>query len=210
MPISAYLYIASFFTYWYYTSIDHKVAIIIVLVFCPHYSPFQALPFYLLSYYDRKYFGYCHCVVLQKNIGPWKFKVTAAVVFDIPTSFTKASGWEGLAFGHWHSNNTTHHIYFQKQQVNLPCRRTLAQSCQKHWGPYIKLSESCIGNVELSDNFSICAELQINIYCIRNVFRKIMYIIRAARKLGVDVHEVCTIISILFYYLTLLSYICLL
>lgn len=149
-------------------------------------------------------FGCCRCAVLQKNIGPWKFKVTAAVVFGIPTSFTKASGWEGWAFGHGHSNNTTHHIYFQKQQVNLPCRRTLAQSCQKHWGPYIKLSESCMGNVELSDNFSICAELQFNIYCIRNVFRKNMYIIRAARILGVDVHEICTIISILFYYLTLL------
>lgn len=156
----------------------------------------------------------------RKILGLGKFKVTAAVVFGIPTSFTKASGWEGWAFGHGHSNNTTHHIYFQKQQVNLPCRRTLAQSCQKHWGPYIKLSESCMGNVELSDNFSICAELQFNIYCIRNVFRKNMYIIRAARKLGVDVHEICTIISILFYYLTLLciilyciinlSYICLL
>lgn len=107
-------------------------------------------------------YGCCCCVVLQKNIGPWKFKVTAAVVFGISTSFTKASGWEGWAFGHGHSNNTTHHIYFQKQQVNLPCRRTLAQSCQKHWGPYIKLSESCMGGVELSDNFSICAELQIN------------------------------------------------
>lgn len=107
-------------------------------------------------------YGCCCCVVLQKNIGPWKFKVTAAVVFGISTSFTKASGWEGWAFGHGHSNNTTHHIYFQKQQVNLPCRRTLAQSCQKHWGPYIKLSESCMGSVELSDNFSICAELQIN------------------------------------------------
>ena len=155
-------------------------------------------------------YGYCHCVVLQKNIGPWKFKVTAAVVFGIPTSFTKASGWEGWAFGHWHSNNTTHHIYFQKQQVNLPCRRTLAQSCQKHWGPYIKLSESCMCEKQLSDNFSICAELQINGECARNVFRKNMYIIRVARKLGVCVHEVCTIISILFYYLTLLFYICLL
>lgn len=155
-------------------------------------------------------YGCCRCVVLQKNIGPWKFKVTAAVVFGIPTYFTKVSGWEGWAFGHWHSNNKTHHIYFQKQQVNLPCRRTLAQSCQKHWGPYIKLSESCMCNVELSDNFSICAELQINIYCIRNVFRKNMYIIRAARKLGVDVHEVYSIHSISIYCIINLSYICLL
>lgn len=155
-------------------------------------------------------YGCCNCVVLQKNIGSWKFKVTAAVVFGISTSFTKASGWEGWAFGHWHSNNTTHHIYFQKQQVNLPCRRTLAQSCQKHWGPYIKLSESCMGNVELSDNFSICVELQINIYCTRNVFRKNMYIIRAARILGVDVHEVYSIPHIILYCIINLFYICLL
>ena len=122
-----------------------------------NHHPFTCCPIMTASIY-----GCCRCVIWQKNIGPWKFKVIAAVVFGIPTSFTKASGWEGWAFGHWHSNNTTHHIYFQKQQVNLPCSRTLAQSCQKHWGPYIKLSESCMGNVELSDNFSICAELQIN------------------------------------------------
>lgn len=154
--------------------------------------------------------SHCRCVVLQKNIGPWKFKVTAAAVFSIPTLFTKASGWEGWAFGHWHSNNTTHHIYFQKQQVNLPCRRTLAQSCQKHWGPYIKLSESCMCEKQLSDNFNICVEVQVNGECARNVFRKIMYIIRVERMLGVCVHEVCTSPSFLFYCIIYLFYICLL
>ena len=49
-----------------------------------------------------------------------------------------------------------------------------------------------------------------SIYIALEMFQKNMYIIRAARKLGVCVHEVYSIISILFYYLTLLFYICLL
>ena len=157
MPIS--YYILCSFTF--YLLVLHKYwpqsSIIIVIVFCPHS---KHNPFYLLSYYLWPQVLMVVVVVVwynRKILGPWKFKVTAAAVFGIPTSFTKASGWEGWAFGHWHSNNTTHHIYFQKQQVNLPCRRTLAQSCQKHWGPYIKLSESCMCEKQLSDNFSICA-----------------------------------------------------
>ena len=48
-------YALSLFTYWYYTSIDHKVVIIVVIVFALILNAFQVPYFYLLSYYDRKY-----------------------------------------------------------------------------------------------------------------------------------------------------------
>lgn len=139
MPISYYI-LLPLFTYWYYTSIDHKVSIIIVFVFCPHSSPFQVLPFYLLSYYDRNYFWLLSlCGITEKY---WALEIQ---------SYSSSSFWHTDFFhkkqvvgrgGHLGIATTQHIIYTSKNSKSIyhaaaPLHRVVRNigaptlSCQK-------------------------------------------------------------------------------
>ena len=117
MPIYLFVYSAlSLFIYWYYTSIYHKVAIIIVFMFCPHSKHY---PFYLLSYYDRKYFWLLSlCSITEKY---WALEIQSYSSSSFwHTDFFHKCKWLGGG-GHLGIGITTtqHIIYTSKNSKSI-------------------------------------------------------------------------------------------
>ena len=117
MPISSHILLL-LFTYWYYTSIDHKVAIIIVIVL----PSLQALPFYLLSYYDRKYLRLLSLYGITEKYWALEFQSYSSSSFWHTDFFHKSKwlGGVGIWALAWQQHNTSYILPKTASQFTMP------------------------------------------------------------------------------------------
>ena len=161
------------------------------IIICPHYdSKYLSI---VVVCYDRKILGLVNSKLQQQQFLAYRLISQKQVV--------GRGGHLGISIA-----TTQHIIYTSKNSKSIYHTAAPLHRVVRNIGaPTLSCQKAACSNVELSDNFNICAEVQVNGKCARNVFRKIMYIIRVERILGVCAHEVHTSLSFLFYCISIYS-----